>query len=308
MSRGQEGQVFDTATQQSSTAANNAQQTYDKAQQGVQGYENQLAEFASQNPYKAGGEYQTSENKVLANTSDATAQAAGQTLQGAAVRTGGNPAAAIAATEAMNQQNTRDLSSAQGTADASRISNEAGYNDKVLQASSLPATLETSLSGQQLGAQDNSLGTAQKAGMMPSFGEDLFNGIEQAGASFAGAYGKSLGGCWIAARVFGGWDDRRTRLVRLWLFREFGKSWYGKLLLALYLLHGEWIADSLMPRYKPVQWLFEKVFTRALVSAEEWLSTRPGRLAWEHCMTLSDFEMSLFSAEHMADRSMLEVL
>lgn len=269
MSRGQEGQVFDTATQQSNTAASNAQKSYDTAQQAVTNYQNQLADFAASNPYKAGGELQTSQNKVLANTADSTAQAAGQTLQGAAARTGGNPAAAIAATEAMNQNNQRNLSSEQAQENANRISNEAGYNAKTLQASEVPATLETSLTGQQLGAQDASLGTAQKAGMMPSFGEDLFNGIEQAGASFASAYGKSLGACWIAAELYGGWEDRRTKLVRKWLLEEFARHWYGPLVLRAYSRWGQQVAIAMRTR-PHLRRFFQWLFDHALQKAEIW--------------------------------------
>jgi hypothetical protein len=279
MSRGQEGQIFDTSTQQNATAANNAQTSYNQAQTGVQDYENQLSQFAAANPYTQGGQFQTSQNQVLANTADAASQAAGQTLQGAAVRSGGNPASAIAATEAMQQQNTRNLGSEEASQNASRIANQAGYNEKTLQASSLPASLETALTGQQLGEENNSLNTGQKAGETPSFLESLMNGALQAGGQFAAGYGKSV--CWIAARVFGGWDDYRTQLVRLWLHEEFGKSWYGELLVRLYIAHGEWIAEQIMPRYKRVDRFFAWLFEKALAHAEAWLATAPGRRAVE---------------------------
>lgn len=267
MSRGQEGQVFDTATQQNATAATNAQNSYNQAQTGVQDYENQLSQFAAANPYGQGGQFQTSQNQALANTADAAAQAAGQTLQGAAARTGGNPSAAIAATEAMNQQNTRNLSSEEATQNANRIANQAGYNEKTLQASSLPATLETTLAGQQIGAEENQLKTGEEAANMPSFADTL-------GSSFAKGLGTAAGtfvGCWIAAELYGGWDDWRTKLIRKWLAEEFSKHWYGRLVLRAYTRWGQRLAIAIRtcPKLRRFfRWLFDK----ALLSAGIWES------------------------------------
>lgn len=265
MSRGQEGQVFDTATQQNATAATNAQNSYNQAQTGVQDYENQLSQFAAANPYGQGGQFQTSQNQALANTADAAAQAAGQTLQGAAARTGGNPSAAIAATEAMNQQNTRNLSSEEATQNANRIANQAGYNEKTLQASSLPATLETTLAGQQIGAEENQLKTGEEAANMPSFADTL-------GSSFVKGLGTAAGtfvGCWIAAELYGGWDDWRTKLIRKWLAEEFSKHWYGRLVLRAYTRWGQRLAIAIRtcPKLRRFfRWLFDK----ALLSARMW--------------------------------------
>lgn len=45
--------------------------------------------------------------------------------------------------------------------------------------------------------------------------------------------------CWIAAKIFGGWDDIRTRIVRSYLLNSFGKTWYGRPIIALYARFGE---------------------------------------------------------------------
>ena len=284
MSRGQENQVFGTASGQNAQEFQNAQNSYKNAQGDVQDYQDQLSKFAAANPYGSGGEFQTSENKVLANTSDAAAQAAGQTLQAAAVRGGQNAGSSIAATEAIEQQNARNLSGQEGEVNAQRIGDEAGYNDKVLSASSVPASLETALSGQQGTVAEGDLGIEQKAGETPSF-------LDTLGSSFAGALGSGVGtiasagiqgaiGCWIAARIFGGWDDPRTKLVRLWLSEEFSRSWYGSLIWKSYQRWGKKIADEWMPRSSALTWLLTKIFNAALVSAELWLLTKSGSLAY----------------------------
>lgn len=271
MSRGQEGQVFDTATQQNATAATNAQNSYNQAQTGVQNYENQLSQFAAANPYGQGGQFQTSQNQALANTADAAAQAAGQTLQGAAARTGGNPSAAIAATEAMNQQNTRNLSSEEATQNANRIANQAGYNEKTLQASSLPATLETTLAGQQLGEENNALNTGEKAGETPSFWDTLGSSAAKSFGSGIGSFAAGAAFCWIAAELYGGWDDWRTKLIRKWLAEEFSKRWYGRLVLRAYTHWGERLAIAIRTRPR-LRRFFRWLFDKALLSAGIWES------------------------------------
>lgn len=281
MSRGQETQVFNTAQQQNQQFNQNAQNSYTQAQEGVTDYEKQLSQFAAANPYGQGGEFQTSQNQVLANTSDAAAQAAAQQMQGEAVRTGQNSGSAIAATQADEQANERNLSSQQGNANATRIGDQATYNKDILSASSLPATLETTLSGQQADAGNKSLEDEQKAGEQPSF-------LDSLGTAFAtglgGTAGKAAGagltalavGCWIAARLWNGWNDDRTVMMRLWLSFEFSKTKRGAWLTRFYARHGEFIADKLMPRSTALTWALGKVFAAALKRAAAWASDGAG--------------------------------
>lgn len=190
MSRGQENQVFDTSQEQNETAAKNAQTSFNNAQTDVGNYEDQLSKFAAGNPYVKGGELETDQNKVLSNTADAGARAAGQALQSAAVRTGQNAGGAIAATEAMQQENERNLAEQEAKANQQRIGAEAGYNKDVLGATEIPATLEAGLTGQQLGAQSNALSDQEKAASTPSTADAVFGDILQAGSSAAKAFAK----------------------------------------------------------------------------------------------------------------------
>ncbi len=284
MSRGQENQVVNTSSDQNKQFNENAQQAYTGAEtalsteQGDIGqYQDQLAKFAASNPYTAGGAYQTAQNKVLANTADAAAQRAGQTLQSQATRTGQNAGGAIAATEAMQQQNTRDLSADQSKANAERIGAGADYGSKVLSASSVPASLEGALAAEQgkltgteADAGNAALGIDQKASEQPSF-------LDTLGSSFAQSFGSGIGSlasgkikppCWVAAELYGGWENERTITVRAWLFGTFRKSWYGRALTDLYVRFGERAAERI--RTRPVErrilkWLFDK----ALQSARE---------------------------------------
>lgn len=280
MSRAQEGQILNTAEQQNQQSYQNAQQSYQNAQGDVQNYQNQLSQFAAANPYNAGGAFQTSQNQVLANTADAASQAAGQAMQSQAVRTGQNANAAVAGTEATTQADERNLAGQEGATNAQRIQNQAGYNQQVLGATSLPATLETTLSGQQAGAGNTALETGQKAADVPGFmdtlGDAFGAGLGKAGGQIAGGAIGGLLGCWVASRLWGGWADRRTVLVRLWLAFELKKRWYGRLLTAAYARHGEWAAESAMPRSPALTAALRWLFDRALERAEGWLTTRRG--------------------------------
>ncbi len=186
MSRGEENAVVRESSAQNAQDFENAQSSY-KAEQGdINDYKTQLAKFAADNPYAAGGEFQTSQNKVLANTSDAAALAAGEAMQSAAVRTGQNAGAGIAATEAIAQQNERNLSGAEANQNAARIAAEAGYDDKVLGASSVPATLQSGVTGTESRGAGEALGVQQQAAKTPGFWDTM-------GDAFAGSFGGAMG-------------------------------------------------------------------------------------------------------------------
>lgn len=193
MSRSQETQAFNTGQAQNQGYYSNSQNSYSQAQTDVGDYENQLAAYKAGNPYVQGGQFQTATNQQLANTNDAAARSAGAALQGQALRTGQNTAGSIAATENMQQQNTRNLGAEEADATQQRIAGQAGYNQNVLNATAVPEQMEASLSGQQANAAGGALGTEQKAGETPSWMDEL-------GAGLAGSVGQ-LGSA--AIKTFG---------------------------------------------------------------------------------------------------------
>lgn len=269
MSRAQEGQVVNTASGQNQTFNQNAQQSYTQAQGDIGNYENQLSQFAAANPYGAGGQYQADVNRSISNTAAGAGQSAGQALQGAAVRTGQNAGGAIAATEAMQQQNQRDVSSEEAQADAQRLQSGAQYGQQVLTATGVPAQLEQGLTSTEAGAGNSALGVQQSAAQTPSFLDELGQGLISAGGQFAGAAGKAIGGCWIAKELYGSWTDTRVILLRVWLWTVFRKRWYGPTVLWLYSKYGEWVAARIpvgTKRRAFFQWLFDA----GVEAAERW--------------------------------------
>ena len=86
-----------------------------------------------------------------------------------------------------------------------------------------------------------------------------------AAGAFTGGVVKNSGlGCWIAAEIYGGWDEPRTVLVRQWLWENFTGHW----LLNLYVRYGERVA-AMVRKYKPVRWFFTRIFNSFLRQARE---------------------------------------
>ena len=81
-----------------------------------------------------------------------------------------------------------------------------------------------------------------------------------AGAIFGTIAGGALGGlaahCWIASKIFGGWYEPRTILVRNYLQRR------GGILVKLYAKYGEWVS-----RQPILVWMLRPLFNRILEKA-----------------------------------------
>jgi hypothetical protein len=304
MSRGQEGAIIGTTTGENATenAASNAgfgaatgdiaaeQGSIANEQGDIGNFASQLGKFGAANPYVQGGEMATTQNQSLADTANAGANATAQALQSAAVHGGANPAQAIAASEEVAQQNQRTLGGQEAAANESRIGSEAGYNEKTLAGYQAIPGMQGQVTGSlgnvvsqqgQLANEQGELanaaeGIAAKEAETPSF-------LDTLGSSFASSLGKWAGGggCWIAAELWGGWDDERVKLVRLWLWNDFNRSWYGWLLVKAYGRYGERLAKVIhwpqsgwpgTPRWQRrlLRAFFGWLFGRALIAARRW--------------------------------------
>jgi hypothetical protein len=286
MSRAQEQEVADTSSGQNKQFNTNAQSSFQgadasiDAQQGdIGAYQAQLAKFAAGNPYSAGGAYQTDVNKATAGATDAASEAAKQAAQAQAVRTGLNASGGVAAGEATDQANARQLMTTQAKANADRISQGANYGSKVLSATALPASLQGAVTGEQgnlarteADAGNTALSIDQKASEDPSFmdvlGENYAKGFGSSAGAATTAGLQALAGCWIAAELYGGWFDPRTQDVRRWIFGEFSKSTLGFLVCALYVACGERVAGWIH-RWPVLHRVFLPIFNRALAKSRE---------------------------------------
>lgn len=266
MSRSQQAQTFNTATNQNATQFGNSQTSYNQAQQGVTNYQDALAKFSAANPYAQGGQFQTAQTQQAADTANAGAQRTAQAVQSAAVRTGANPAGAIAASEEVARQSQRDQAGQEAGATQQRIAADAGYNQTALNASAVPEQMEAALSQQQGNLAEGNLGVAQKAGEQPSFMDMLGQGLIQAGTQWAAGLPKP---CWIAAELWDGWLDPRTILLREWLTVEIGRHWWGAVILRAYSKWGIAVANR-MRKDRALRWAMSALFEWALKRAKRW--------------------------------------
>lgn len=114
-------------------------------------------------------------------------------------------------------------------------------------------------------AATNALTSASSTGWLQNM-----NGIISA-VSGAGNAAGNLGykpGCWVAAELYGGWNDPRTVDVRRWIFGDFAKTPIGRVACALYLQFGERLAEMIRVH----RWMrrpFKELFDCALRKARE---------------------------------------
>jgi hypothetical protein len=193
MSRAQQQNVINTASGENAANEATAQQAEQAQQQDIGQYQSALGKFAANNPYVQGGQFQTAENAVTANTSDASANAAKAALQQQAERTGQNPAAANATAATIAETNARNLGAEQAQNTANRIGSEAGYNQTALQGAASVPGMEGSLASTAGGQANQELGTQEQASNTPSFGEMLTSSLLGAGQGFASGFGQGLG-------------------------------------------------------------------------------------------------------------------
>ena len=176
MSRAQQGQVLSTAQGENTTYNQNAQDAFTKAGQDINSYSAAVGKFQAANPYVQGGQAETAENQQTADTAAGMGESAGQAIQSAAVRTGQNPAGAIAATEKMQQQNERSLVGDQAKATESRLASDTGYQAAGLEGLSKVQGMQDTLAQQQAAAAQGALGTEEQAAQTPSFLDELGRG------------------------------------------------------------------------------------------------------------------------------------
>lgn len=265
MTRAQQGQTFTTASGENATNEATAQQAEQQQQTGINNYGTAIAKYAANNPYVQGGQLQTAQNAVTSNSSDAAASALKAQVQQQAQRTGQNPDAANATASSGAQAIARNLGATQAADTASRVGDEAGYNQTALAAQGQIPGMEGNVASEAGGQANQQLGTQEQAAQTPGFADMLTQSLISAGGQVGSA---AITKCWIAAAVFDGWDDPRTHLVREWIFGPFASSGVIPLMVSkAYMRYGERVA-ALLHRYQKLKWPFRKLMELALRKAQ----------------------------------------
>jgi hypothetical protein len=111
--------------------------------------------------------------------------------------------------------------------------------------------------------------SADEANAIAASASSPFTAVMGALGGLAGAAATAYTGkppCWIAAEIFGGWNEPRTELVRTWLVRDVSGTRLGGPIFRAYVRFGE-RAAGMVRRFRPVRWFFTGVFHLALRQA-----------------------------------------
>jgi hypothetical protein len=193
MSRSQQTDVYNTAQGNAATLQTGGQQAVTQTQGDINSNAAALAKFKAANPFQTGGEFQTSQNQSLADTSAGVANQVKQDVEGASVRTGANVGGAVAGAEEVGHQAQQTLGAQQAQANQQRIGSEAGYNETALNAGNTLEGEQANLANTQLNASQGQTNTEEQAANTPSFTDMLGQGLISAGTSFAGGFGGAIG-------------------------------------------------------------------------------------------------------------------
>ena len=132
-----------------------------------------------------------------------------------------------------------------------------------------------------LGGQNVSQGTsAQSSGVQGmNAAANQYGNIQQLNAQnkaqqvgtwsdVAGTAASFAAMCWIAASLWNGWNDRRTRMVQFWLRNTYSKTFIGGIFCRLYAKYGERVAVQVRKR-SSVRAAVTPLFNWFLLQAQE---------------------------------------
>ena len=178
-----------------------------------------------------------------------------------------NNANAAAATRATGENAITQANYAQGYQNWNTAANALGSTAGLINPNSYSGSATTA--GNSAANTANQISQANFApwGALAGAAGSVLGGAVSGGMSNLGKgvgfFGQNAP-CWIAAEIYGGWDEPRTVLVRQWLLKNFTGHW----LLNLYARYGERVA-AMVRKYKPVRWFFTRIFNGFLRQARE---------------------------------------
>jgi hypothetical protein len=179
--------VVSQGTAQSAQDQANAQSSLAATNKSIGDYKNHLDSFMKfgRDVYGDNGEYAKTEN-VLANT---TAAAGETSLKGNlalnAARTGENTAGYADTVAESKRQSERDLTDRLAGANADRLSKLTAVNQFGVQASALPAEVQSSLYGTSVGGSGSQLSAAGGAARTPGFWDSFAPALAGAAGGIA---------------------------------------------------------------------------------------------------------------------------
>jgi hypothetical protein len=198
MGRAESRKAANQGMAQSATDQANAQAALGKANSNLAKYSSNLDSFMrfGRKTYGEGGEFQKTQNALGNTTAAAGTSGVAGNLALDRLRTGDNTANFAPTVAESARQSSRDLTTQLAGADADRLSRLTTINQFGVQASALPAEVQSSLYGTSTGGSGSQLSTAADAAKTPSFWDQflpaLAGGAGAAAAGFRGGGGGNL--------------------------------------------------------------------------------------------------------------------
>jgi hypothetical protein len=177
----------------------------------------------------------------------------------------GNVGAAQPAISQASRNASQNLS--QTNADINTNSANLGAKRQMSAQSGLEDLYGTNVNAGENALNISNTANQDAANIKPFWQTMLLQGMQSAGQAAGGGSFGTLG-CWIAAELYGGWDDPRTIAVRKWIFTDFAKSRFERMVCALYLKFGKQMAEQIR-KHPILRKPFLALFNRALRKAEQ---------------------------------------
>lgn len=189
--RSQSKQVANQGMAQSAQNAQQGATAFGAANNSISDLQKQVKTFQASNPFKIGGEWDTSQRTINADTSNAGTNALQQQMALNAQRTGLNAASYAPSLAEAQRSAARDQAAAEAKAEQQRIGSEAAYNAEGVQMGTLAPDLQARLYGTATGGASGNLNPAASAAKTPGFMDTLIPSLIQGGATVGAAALKS---------------------------------------------------------------------------------------------------------------------
>jgi len=267
MGRSESKQVTQQQMQQSAQDQANAQASLAGENAAIGNAQKAIGQYGSSiwNTFRPGGEFSKNMTTLATSANSGGQNSYEDYLNNMATRTGsGSTPQMVAASEEANRQGRRDVATTLENDENARIAAlENGLETKEGMLAQIPGMYGGEYSA-SLGGAGTAGGNAANAAKTPGFW-DTFLPALAGGAATVGAGFTPHGGYWIAEAIYGV-DDARTHLVRGWLNTEFKKSLLGRLVMALYLRVGRFVA-ALVKQHPFLKSALKPLFDKALEKA-----------------------------------------
>lgn len=190
MSRSQQEAISKQSAAQGTQLMGNANTALGGVNSGLTDFNSRLNKYYADDPFKRGGEFQTTQNTIAQGRANANASALKSELDLNSLRTGENTAGYANTLASAQRQGTLDAADAEAKANADRLKEETRYQSYGLEASKFPVQTQEGIYSGSVGGSNAALNTAGQNAKAPGFWDWFMENAQQGaktGAAIAAA-------------------------------------------------------------------------------------------------------------------------